>query len=72
MAKSPRKSKSAMDKLVESFLKLRAEAKERMSEEEFHEAERKFDELVRRVVLGDGGSYSATAQDPPLAFRGQE
>jgi flagellar biosynthesis chaperone FliJ len=38
-----------MDKLVESFLKLRAEAKECMSEEEFRKAERQFDELVRKV-----------------------
>jgi hypothetical protein len=43
------KSKSAMDKLIESFLKLRAEAKERMSEEEFREADRKFNELARKV-----------------------
>jgi hypothetical protein len=38
-----------MDKLVESFLKLRAEAKQRMSEEEFREAERRFEELARKV-----------------------
>ncbi|PYX31568.1 MAG: hypothetical protein DMG77_06145 [Acidobacteria bacterium] len=49
MPKPVAKSNSAMDKLIESFLKLRAEAKERMSEEEFRETERKFDELVRKV-----------------------
>jgi hypothetical protein len=38
-----------MDKLVEAFSELRAEAKERMSEGEFREAERQFDELVRKV-----------------------
>jgi len=38
-----------MDKLVDSFLKLRAEAKERMSEEEFREADRQFHELARKV-----------------------
>ena len=41
--------KSAMDKLVDAFLKLRAEAEERMSEEEFSEADRKFNELARKV-----------------------
>ena len=49
MAKSPPRAKSAIDNLVESFLKLRATAKERMSEEEFREAEVKFDELARQV-----------------------
>jgi hypothetical protein len=49
MAKSVNKPKSAMDKLVESFFKLRAEAKERMSEEEFREAERNFNQLARKV-----------------------
>ena len=47
--KSTKKPKSAMDKLVESFLKLRAEAKERMSEEEFREADRQFHELANKV-----------------------
>ncbi len=49
MAKSPPKSKSAMDKLVESFSRLRAEAKERMSDEEFRWAEEGFDQIVARV-----------------------
>jgi hypothetical protein len=49
MPKSTKKPKSAMDKLVESFLKLRAEAKERMSEEEFREADRQFHELANKV-----------------------
>jgi len=49
MAKSLPKPKSAMDKLIESFFKLRAEAKERMSEEEFREADRKFNELACKV-----------------------
>jgi hypothetical protein len=38
-----------MDKLVDAFMRLRAEAKERMSEEEFREAERKFHEIGERV-----------------------
>ncbi len=49
MAKSAPKPKSAMDALVESFSRVVAEAKERMSPEEFREAERKFDEVVNRV-----------------------
>ena len=49
MPKPRPKTKPAMHKLVESFLKLRAEAKERMSDEEFREAERKFNELARKV-----------------------
>jgi len=49
MAKSPPKSKSAMDKLVESFSRLRAEAKERMSDEEFRWAEEGVDQIVARV-----------------------
>jgi hypothetical protein len=38
-----------MDKLVEAFLKLRAEAKERMSEKEFREADRQFHELADKI-----------------------
>jgi hypothetical protein len=38
-----------MDKLVESFTRLRAEAKERMSDEEFRRAEEGFDQIVARV-----------------------
>jgi hypothetical protein len=43
------KLKSAMEKLVEFFIKLRAGAKERMSEEGFREADRHFNELARKV-----------------------
>lgn len=49
MPKPAAKPKSAMDKLVDAFLKLRAEAKERMSEEEFREADCQFHELANRV-----------------------
>ena len=49
MAKPAPKSKSAMDKLVESFCRLRAEAKERMSGEEFRRGEEGFDRIVARV-----------------------
>lgn len=49
MAKPKAKPKSAMEVLVDSMMELRAEAKQRMTAEEFQEAERKFDELVANV-----------------------
>jgi hypothetical protein len=49
MAEPKAKSKSAMDVLVDSFMRLRSEAKQRMSEEEFKEAERKVHELADRI-----------------------
>ena len=49
MAKSARKSKSAMETLVDSFSDLVAEAKERMSPKEFLKAEKKFDEIVDKA-----------------------
>jgi hypothetical protein len=49
MASRAPKSKSAMDKLVDFVSGIRAEARERMSAEEFEEAERKFDEVVDKV-----------------------
>jgi len=49
MAKSAPKSKSAMETLVDSFSELVAEAKERMSPEEFQQAEREFDEIIEKV-----------------------
>jgi hypothetical protein len=44
-----------MDKLVDSFSELVAEAKERMSDEEFQQAEKKFDEIVSRARASRGG-----------------
>ena len=38
-----------MDKLVDSFYDLREEARERMSPEEFQQAEKEFDEIVNKV-----------------------
>jgi outer membrane protein assembly factor BamD (BamD/ComL family) len=55
MSKPAPKSKSAMDKLVDSFSELVAEAKERMSDEEFRQAEKKFDEIISRVRASRGG-----------------
>ncbi len=49
MLKPAAKSESATDKLVESFIRLRAEAMERMSDEEFRRAEEGFDRIVARV-----------------------
>ena len=54
MAKAAPKLKSAMDKLVDSFSGLVSEAKERMSEQEFCQAEEKFDEVVSKVRASRG------------------
>jgi hypothetical protein len=43
------KSKSATDKLVDSFSGIRSEAKKSMSEEEFRKAEEEFDRVVAKV-----------------------
>jgi hypothetical protein len=49
MAKSAGKSKSAMETLVDSFSDLVAEGKERMSPEEFRQAEKEFDEILDKA-----------------------
>ncbi len=49
MAKTAPKSKSAMETLVDSFSDLVEEARERMSPEEFQQAEKEFDEIVSKV-----------------------
>lgn len=49
MAKAAPKSKTAMDKLVDSFSDLVEDARERMSPEEFRQAEKEFDEIVDKV-----------------------
>ena len=54
MAKPAPKSKSAMDTLIDSVTRLRAEAKEHMSEEEFRQAEKKFDDVVTKVRASRG------------------
>jgi hypothetical protein len=54
MAKSAPKSKSAFDTLVESVTRLRAEAKERMSEEEFRQADEKVHQLANEVRASRG------------------
>ena len=54
MAKAAPKSKSATDTLIESVTRIRAEAKERMSEEEFRQAEEKFHELANKVRASRG------------------
>jgi hypothetical protein len=43
-----------MDKLVDSFSRLVEDAKERMTDEEFRESEKKFDELISRVRASRG------------------
>jgi len=54
MAKPAPKSKSAMDALIASVTRIRAEAKERMSEEEFRQAEEKFHELANKARASRG------------------
>ncbi len=43
-----------METLVDSFSDLRDEAKQRMSEDEFREAEKKFHELANKVRASRG------------------
>jgi hypothetical protein len=49
MAKVPSKSKSALDTLVESVTRIRAEARDRMSEDEFRQADEKVHQLANKV-----------------------
>ena len=49
MPKAASKPKSAMDTLVDSFSDLVADAKKRMSPEEFRRAEKEFDEIVDKA-----------------------
>ncbi len=44
-----------MDKPVDSFSELVAEAEVCMSDEEFRQAEKKFDEIISRVRASRGG-----------------
>jgi hypothetical protein len=46
-------SQSAMDKLVESFSRIRSEAKERMSDEEFRRAESSIGSPRKSELLAD-------------------
>jgi hypothetical protein len=49
MSRSPAKPKSEMDKLVDSFSDLVEEARERMSPEEFKQAEQGFDGIINKA-----------------------
>ncbi len=55
MAKAASKSKSAMDTLVDSFTRLRDEAQDRMSEEEFRQADEEFHQLANKVRASRAG-----------------
>ena len=44
-----------MDTLIESVTRIRAEAKERMSEEEFRQADQKVNQLANQVRASRGG-----------------
>ncbi len=54
MPKAASKSKSARDTLIESLTRLRAEAKERMSEAEFRKMEDQVHELANKVRASRG------------------
>jgi len=43
-----------MDKLVNSFSKLVSDAKENLSDQDFKQAEKKFDEVVNKVRASRG------------------
>lgn len=49
MAKPAAKSKSTLDTLIESVNRLRLDAKQRMSEDEFREMEDKVHQLANKV-----------------------
>ncbi len=54
MAKAAHKSKSALDTLIESVTRIRAEARERMSEDEFRQADEKVHQLANKVRASRG------------------
>jgi hypothetical protein len=54
MAKPAPKSQSALDTLIESVTRIRAEAKERMSEEEFRQTDEKVHQLANKVRASRG------------------
>jgi len=54
MAKSATKTKSALETLIDSFSRLREEARQRMPEEEFRQAEENFHKLANKVRASRG------------------
>jgi len=54
MAKAAPKPKAAMDTLIDSFSRIVSEAKERMSDEEFRQAEEKVEAVVNKVRASRG------------------
>lgn len=54
MPKAAAKPKSALDTLMESVNRLRSEAKERMSDDEFREMEDKVHQLANKVRASRG------------------
>jgi hypothetical protein len=62
MPKASPKSKSSMDRLVDSFSELVEDAKERMSPEEFQQAEKEFDEIIDKAkARASRGGHRETA-----------
>jgi hypothetical protein len=54
MAKVAPKSKPALNTLIESVTRIRAEARERMSEDEFRQADEKVHQLANKVRASRG------------------
>lgn len=54
MAKTAPKSKSALDTLIDSVTRVRAEARDRMSEDEFRQVEEKVHQLANKVRASRG------------------
>jgi hypothetical protein len=54
MAKAAPKAKSARDLLIESVNRIRAEARERMSDDEFRQVEEKVHQLANKVRASRG------------------
>jgi hypothetical protein len=54
MAKAAPKSKTALDTLIESVTRIRTEAKKRMSEDEFRQADEKVHQLANKVRASRG------------------
>jgi hypothetical protein len=49
MVKAVTDPESAFERLVEAFWKLREDARQRMSEEEFRETDRRVNELAKKI-----------------------
>jgi hypothetical protein len=62
--KAANKKKPAMDVLISSFMRLREEARQRMTPEEFEEAVREFHSLADKVRKRAGARPKSLATRP--------